>query len=131
MVIRTCRCLLFRKLHLQYAIAQHRRRTHFHSTTGKHPLPKPIPPKYSDQSRSPSLEPTTILFPYCHISDCGYNLVWTARPDLTGQKNYILYPVDHPTDSLPQNARNRLKIFTENSRQLLLQHNTGIHENKK
>lgn len=97
----------------------------------KHPLPKPVPPRYSDQSRSPSLEPTTILFPYCHISDCGYNLVWTARPDLTGQKNYILYPVDYPTDSLPQNARNRLKIFTENSRQLLLQHNTGIHENKK
>lgn len=97
----------------------------------KYPLPKPIPPRYSDKSHSPSLVPTTILFPYCRVSSCGYTLIWTARPDLTGEKNYILYPVGHPTDSLSQNARNHLKIFTENSRKLLQQHNIDIHENKK
>ncbi len=97
----------------------------------KYPLPKPIPPRYSDKSHSPSLEPTTILFPYCRVSSCGYTLIWTARPNLTGEKDYILYPVDHLADSLSQNARKHLKIFTENSRKLLQQHNIDIHENKK
>lgn len=97
----------------------------------KSPLPKPIPPRFSEQSYSPSFEPTSILLPYCHVSDCGYDFVWTARPDLTGEKNYILYPIKHPSDSLPQDARNHLKIFTENSRKLLQQHNVGISEKKK
>lgn len=97
----------------------------------KFPLPKPVPPRYSEASYSPLLESTSIHFPYCRVVNCGYDLVWTALPKLSGKKNHILYPVNSSTDSLPQEARNRLKIFTENSRKLLQQHNVGIHENKK
>lgn len=97
----------------------------------KYPLPKPIPPKLPEVCHSPMFEPTPISFPYCRVVNCGYNLVWTARPNLTRKKNYILYPVKLSPDSLPQEARNHLIIFTENSRKLLQQHNVGISENKK
>lgn len=97
----------------------------------KYPLPKPIPPRYLNQSHAPSSDSSTISFPYCRVSNCGYNFVWTARPTLTGEKNFILYPINHSMDSLPQNAHNRLRIFTENSRKLLQQYNVDIHEKKK
>lgn len=97
----------------------------------KSPLPQPVRPFYSGQSRSPALESASFPFPYCRVSHCGYDLVWTARPELTQEKNYILYPIYFSSDSLPQEARNRLKIFTENSRKLLQQHNIDIYENKK
>lgn len=97
----------------------------------KYPLPQPIRPFYSGQSHAPSLEPMSVPYPYCRVSHCGYNLVWTARPELTGEKNYVLYPILLPPDGLPQEARNHLRIFTENSRNLLQQHNVDISENKK
>lgn len=97
----------------------------------KHPLPKPIHPLRSNLSYSPSLSPFTLSFPFSRIIQCGYTLVWTARPALTGEKNYILYPSCSSADSLPQAARNRLNIFMKNSRKLLLQHNVGIYEKNK
>lgn len=97
----------------------------------KYPLPTPIPPRLPARSYAPSLDSLPILYPYCRITDCGYNLVWVARPELTGEKNHILYPVNHQTENLPQKAINYLKIFTEKARKLLQQHNVGIHENKK
>lgn len=95
----------------------------------KYPLPQPIRPSYAGQSEDPALKCTP--FPYCRVSSCGYDLVWTARPELTEEKNFILYPAYLPPENLPQEARNRLKIFTDNSRKLLQQHNIGIYENKK
>ncbi len=80
------------------------------------------------------LEKDTVISstPSVHISHCGYNLVWTARPTLTKEKNYVLYPTDSTSVSkLPEVARNHLNIFTKNSRKLLQQHNVGIKENKK
>ena len=62
---------------------------------------------------------------------CGYSLVWTARPALTGEKNFRLIPVGYPSDSLPASARKRLEIFTEESRKLLRKYNIGISELKK
>lgn len=97
----------------------------------KYPLPKPVPPRLSEASYSPLLESDSLRFPYCRVVNCGYDLVWTVLPKLSGRKNYILYPVNYSADSLPQEARNRLNIFTENSRKLLQQYNVGIHENKK
>lgn len=97
----------------------------------KYPLPGPIPPRLPDRSYAPSLDSLPILYPYCRITDCGYNLVWVARPDLTEEKNHILYPVDYPTDNLPQKAINYLRIFTERARKLLKKYNVDIHENTK
>lgn len=62
------------------------------------------------------------------VTDCAYSLVWTARPVLSGQKNYTLYPVSPLTDSLPEAARNRLKIFINDTQTLLQKHNQNIGE---
>ena len=78
------------------------------------------------------LEKNTTNHSPVRIRQCGYNLVWTARPVLTGAKNYVLYPVNSPATSLlPEIARNKLNIFTNNSRILLQQHNVGIIENNE
>ena len=69
--------------------------------------------------------------PHTRLVSCSYDLVWTGRPTLTGKKNFILYPVTTPADSLAQAARNRLKIFTENTRKLLSRYNKGIDEQAK
>lgn len=58
----------------------------------KHPLPQPIRPSYTGQSQTPLPDSNPLPFPYCRVSYCGYNLVWTGRPELTKEKNYILYP---------------------------------------
>lgn len=97
----------------------------------KNPLPQPIPPRFADQSYSPEFESDNSYLPYCRIHSCEYNLVWTGRPQITGEKNYILYPIEYSSDRLPQKARNLLKIFTDSSRNLLQKHNIGINERKK
>ena len=75
---------------------------------------------------------TTSTSPQVRVQRCGYNFVWTARPNFTKEKNYVLYPTDSTSISkLPEAARNHLNIFVKNSRKLLQQHNVGIKENKK
>lgn len=75
---------------------------------------------------------TPSITSYTRIHHCGYNLVWTARPTLTKEKNYIVYPTDSVHISkLPGVARNHLNIFIKNSRKLLQQHNIGIKEDKR
>ena len=69
--------------------------------------------------------------PRTRLTACGYNLVWTGRPVLTGKKNFILYPVSTPADSLSDIARNRLEIFARNARKLFSTHNKEISEQTK
>ena len=97
----------------------------------KHPLPQPIRPSYTGQSQTPLPDSNPLPFPYCRVSYCGYNLVWTGRPELTKEKNYILYPASFPTEHLTPEARKHLEIFVKSSRKLLQQHNIGIYEKKK
>lgn len=75
--------------------------------------------------------PTAASGPRTRLASCSYDLVWTGRPALTGKKNFILYPVTTPADNLAPAARNRLKIFTENTRKLFTRHNKGIGEQTK
>lgn len=66
-----------------------------------------------------------------YISDCCYTLVWTARPQQTGEKQFYLYNINQSTDKLPDSARNSLNIFIKSSRKLLREHNVGpVHEEK-
>lgn len=97
----------------------------------KYPLPQPVHPMFTTKSYAPSFTPFLISYPFSRITHCGYNLVWTARPALTNEKNYMLYPVSSLPDSIPPAARNRLNIFIKNSRKLMQQHNVGIFENNK
>ena len=62
------------------------------------------------------------------VINCGYSLVWTSRPVLSRKKNYMLYPIGYPTDSLSVTERNHLKIFTKDTRVLFDKHNKGIKE---
>lgn len=62
------------------------------------------------------------------LNNCEYSLVWTARPTQSGKKNHQLYPVNMPTDSIPINACNSLKVFTNDARNLFTKHNRGIKE---
>lgn len=97
----------------------------------KYPLPPPLPPPYFQSQCAVTSLPFMLSHPYCRVSGCGYDLVWTIRPEFNREKNFILHPVSLPSDSLPQEARKRLNIFVENSRKLLQKHNIGIFENKK
>lgn len=65
---------------------------------------------------------------HTYVSNCGYGLVWTARPVLSQKKNHTLYPICTEIDSLPTEARNRLKIFVKDTRALLRKHNCNINE---
>lgn len=62
------------------------------------------------------------------LTDCGYSLVWTSRPVLSRNKNYVLYPAANPPDSITPAEANRLKIFVGAARKLFQRHNRNIGE---
>ncbi len=62
------------------------------------------------------------------LSGCGYSLVWTSRPALSGNKNYVLYPVGIDKSLLNDAERSRMRRFTESARRLLDRHNLGVEE---
>lgn len=62
------------------------------------------------------------------LHDCAYSLVWTARPALSGKKNYRILPANLPQDSIPMKGRKSLKIFIDDTRSLFKRHNRGIKE---
>lgn len=62
------------------------------------------------------------------LNNCEYSLVWTARPIQSGKKNHQLLPVNLSADSIPLQARNSLKIFTNDARTFFSKHNQGIKE---
>lgn len=62
------------------------------------------------------------------LNHCEYSLVWTARPIQSGNKNHQLFPVNLPIEEVPSNARNSLKIFTNDARNLFSKHNHDIKE---
>lgn len=62
------------------------------------------------------------------LNNCGYSLVWTARPFQSGKKNHQLFPVNMPIDSVPLNARSALNLFTNDARTLFNKYNQGINE---
>lgn len=62
------------------------------------------------------------------VAKCEYSLVWTSRPALSRKKNFVLYPVSYPADSLSVTERNHLKIFTNDAHALFSKHNKGIKE---
>ena len=62
------------------------------------------------------------------VAHCSYQLVGTARPLLSKEKNFILYPIRLIPDSLPKSVHNRLNIFAKDARALFLKHNKNINE---
>lgn len=62
------------------------------------------------------------------LHHCAYSLVWTARPSLSGMKNYRILPARLPEDSIPSKARNSLRIFINDTESLFGKHSWGIKE---
>lgn len=62
------------------------------------------------------------------LTNCGYSLVFTARPVQSGKKNHQLLPINLPTELIPLNIRNSLKIFINDAQNLFSKHNQGIKE---
>ncbi|KAA6331088.1 Capsule biosynthesis protein CapA [termite gut metagenome] len=62
------------------------------------------------------------------VSDCGYSMIWTARPGTGGIKNHTLFPVNYPKDSLKHALYHRMERFTNTARALFKEHNIGIEE---
>ncbi|KAA6320553.1 Capsule biosynthesis protein CapA, partial [termite gut metagenome] len=59
------------------------------------------------------------------VSNCGYSMVWTARPSVDGVKIHTLFPVDYPLSS---QANVRMRRFAEVARSLFKEYNQGIEE---
>lgn len=62
------------------------------------------------------------------VKDCGYSLVWTERPVISGKKNFVLYPVSFSLDSLGQASGYKLNNYTKETRTLMNKHNQNVEE---
>lgn len=62
------------------------------------------------------------------LAKCSYTLVWTSRPSMNGNKNYILYPVSIDKTLLNISESTRLKHIVDDARRLLDKCNVGIEE---
>ena len=62
------------------------------------------------------------------IAESGYSLIWTQRPKLSNKKNFILYPINFPSDSLSEMSRYKINNYKKETRQLLNEHNQGVSE---
>lgn len=62
------------------------------------------------------------------IENCGYRLVWTSRPNLNGEKKFVLYPISFPKEKLTPIEAKMLNIFEKDSKELFDRHNIEIKE---
>ena len=92
-------------------------------------LIKPAPPQVVHPFSTPadSLR-FTPLKPYCTLGICNYELVWTARPQVSGLKNFLLCPAQGPLPFASPRAEALRSTFLKNERNLLKQYNIGVNE---
>lgn len=62
------------------------------------------------------------------VTDCGYSLIWTSRPSLSGKNKFTLYPVSGIPADLSQSEIARMNDFVKDSRLLLDKYNKGVEE---
>ena len=67
-------------------------------------------------------------FGITRMVDCGYSLVWTSRPLLSGKRNYELYPSTFVKEPIKNEELIRFERFLKDSRALFESHNLGIEE---
>lgn len=70
----------------------------------------------------------TPLRPYCTLGSCSYELVWTARPTVSGLRNYLLCPAQGPLPFRSAQAEALRRTFVKNERNLLNQYNIDVKE---
>ncbi len=62
------------------------------------------------------------------LASCDYLLNWVSRPQVSGNKNYRIYPANQDTLSLNSTERKLMQTFLNNARKLFKKHNKGIDE---
>lgn len=67
-------------------------------------------------------------FGITRLAKCGYSLVWTSRPHLSGKRNYEIYPASFVDKPIKNEELIRFKRFLEDSRSLFEKHNVEIEE---
>ena len=87
-----------------------------------HAIPSPQCSTRADSTRF------TPLHPYCTLGRCSYELVWTARPTVSGLRNYLLCPAEGPLPFRSARAEALRRIFVNNERNLLNQYNIDVKE---
>lgn len=68
------------------------------------------------------------VFRITRLVDCSYALVWTARPAVSGKKNFELYPATFVEQSLRNQEAKWMERFLEGTRRLFGQYNQGTKE---
>lgn len=53
------------------------------------------------------------------VADCGYSLVYTARPVKSGKKNFELIPAARPREEYSNAVKQGMQIFLDDTRKLL------------
>ncbi len=53
------------------------------------------------------------------VADCGYSLVYTARPVKSGKKNFELIPAARPREEYTEAVKQGMQIFLDDTRKLL------------
>ncbi len=62
------------------------------------------------------------------MTDCGYSIVFCARPAVSGRRVHTVLPSSYPVDSMKAGERARFNLNIETARNLFKQHNVGIEE---
>ncbi len=68
------------------------------------------------------------------LTDCSYSFHWVSRPQVSGNKNYRIYPAGQDTQNLNQTEQTLMQRFLNKARKLYSIYNKGIKEtffNKK
>jgi poly-gamma-glutamate synthesis protein (capsule biosynthesis protein) len=64
------------------------------------------------------------------LEDCGYSLVWVSRPQISGHKNFRIYPVHVPDSMLNATERAKRNLFYNNMKALYDKNNIDVPEIK-
>lgn len=60
------------------------------------------------------------------LSSCCYSLVWTSRPTISSNKNFIIYPANATPEQLSPEEQQRMSAFMKETRKLMNMHNEGV-----
>ena len=68
------------------------------------------------------------IFRITRLINCDYSFVWTSRPNLSGKKNFELYPASFLDKPIKNEELSVMKRFLIRARKLFGIHNKGVKE---
>ncbi len=65
------------------------------------------------------------------LADCAYTLHWVSRPQVSGNKNYRVYPADVDSTLLNATERKLMGDYLDKARELYDKYNKGVGERQR